>query len=79
MSSLYRAFRNSGFEPSGFEVLVDGGKAENGPADGSANDSSKGLPKGAAELAAKTVKQLDDSVPILEESVRQSDLVNLMV
>ena len=79
MTSLYRAFKNSGFEASGFEVLLDGGKAEGGLADGSANGSSEGLPRGAAELAAKTIKQLDDSVPILEESVRQSDLVNLMV
>jgi flagellar protein FlbC len=67
LESLYRAFRNSGFEASGFEVLVDGGGAE----DGTQKDPGK--------LAAKTLKQLDDAVPILEEIDQQSELINLVI
>jgi len=74
MSSLYRAFKNSGFEASGFEVLVDGGEQRNAP-DGSQKD-----PTGEyAGLAAKTSQQFDDAVPILEGYGWQSDLVNLVV
>lgn len=79
MASLYRAFKNSGFEASGFEVFVEGGKSETGSPDGSPNGPFDGLPQGAGGLAAKTAKQLDDSVPILDETGWQSDLINLMV
>ena len=67
LEALYRAFRNSGFEPSGFEVFVDGRGAH------------EGTPKDSRPLAAKTLKQLDDGVPILEEIGQQSELINLVI
>ena len=67
LEALYRAFRNSGFEASGFEVFVDG-RGTNG-----------GDSKDRETLDAKTLKQLDDAVPILEEIDQQSELINLVI
>ena len=68
LESLYRSFRNSGFDASEFEVLVDG--REN-------NNESGG--KRERSASAKNIRHLDEAVPILEEIGRGSDLVNLVV
>ena len=77
LSSLYRAFKDSGYETSEFEVLVDSGEQKN-----SAESSPEGTREGQrgryVEAAAKTIQQLDDAVPILEQA-GLSDLVNLVV
>ncbi len=67
LEALYRAFRNSGFETTGFEVFVDG------------RGTNDGAPKDSGLFAAKTLKQLDDAVPILEEIDQQSELINLVI
>jgi len=79
LSSMYRAFKSSGFEAYGFEVLVDGGEGNNGSSEGPSDGLFRGLPGSSPVLAAKTAQQLDDAVPILEEMGVQSDFVNLVV
>ncbi len=79
LPSLYRTFRNNGFDASGFEVLVDGGEGNGSSPQGSPDSSSGRTPAGAAVLNTKTAQQLGDAVPILEEIGWQSDLVNLVV
>ena len=68
LDSLYRAFRAGGFETTSFEVVVDGR--------GEGNRSRRDL---QGEIPGKTLKQLDDAVPILEEVDQRSELINLMI
>ena len=67
LEALYRAFRNNGYETSGFEVFVDG------------KETGDGTPGDRETLNAKTLKQLDDAVPILEEIDQSSELINLVI
>ncbi len=68
LEELYRVFRNNGYETGAFEVLVDGGNEGNGAGQ-----------KRKDGFSAKTLKQLDDAVPILEEIDHQSELINLVI
>lgn len=68
LESLYRAFRDSGYETGGFEVLVD-----------SRGEGKTAADQRRGQLDSKTVKQLDDAVPILEEIDHQSDVIDLVV
>ena len=68
LEELYRAFRSNGYETGTFEVLVDGRNEGNGAGD-----------KRKDGLNAKTLKQLDEAVPILEEIDYQSELINLVI
>ncbi|MAG13912.1 MAG: hypothetical protein CMN78_04890 [Spirochaetales bacterium] len=68
LESLYRAFRENGFEAEGFEVLVDRRDSRQSSGRDAEQDSS-----------AKTLKHLQDAVPILEEINQTSDLINLVI
>jgi hypothetical protein len=68
LEELYRAFRSNGYETGSFEVLVDGRNEGRGAGE-----------KRKDGLSAKTLKQLDEAVPILEEIDYQSELINLVI
>ena len=80
LESLYRAFKQNGFDAEEFEVLVDrrqGDQSNRRDADRD-NDDEAFRAMGATSRA-KSLKHLHDAVPILEEIDQYTDQINVVI